>query len=80
MDALDYLLEALIEAKDSLQCVVAHAIEKRKQDQAKATGLRAEMNEMCAACEGTGLEEGEEWNGTPCRACRGRGFNLLQLL
>lgn len=47
---LEYLLEALIEAKDSLQCVVARAIELRKQDLAKSV-----QNTHATGSEGASL-------------------------
>jgi len=28
----------------------------------------------CDACNGTRIEEGEAWNGTPCRKCKGVGW------
>lgn len=30
--------------------------------------------DVCDACNGTGLEEGEEWAGTRCRECKGTKF------
>lgn len=34
----------------------------------------ADSEEQCYACDGTGIEEGQEWNGTPCSACLGKGW------
>lgn len=28
----------------------------------------------CETCEGTGIEEGREWDGEKCRECKGRGW------
>lgn len=30
--------------------------------------------DVCDACNGTGIEEGEEWAGTRCRECNGTKF------
>ena len=28
---------------------------------------------ICEACQGTGIEEGREWDGCPCVECKGAG-------
>jgi len=31
------------------------------------------MSEICDACNGTGIEEGREWDGYRCSECKGLG-------